>query len=124
MKLTLRGKLNPPLVLKNVYFAPRIGMNLISMPKLLCDRYLMLGLAAGQDYARGDGGVPGCWVFVCGILNGSVGPAHQFGLMYADMVDGGGPNGLDDQLESFVEDLSDRESCADVVRGRVLFVSY
>ncbi|KAI2707449.1 hypothetical protein CBS147333_9343 [Penicillium roqueforti] len=35
VKLTLRGKFNQPLVLKNVYFAPRIGMNLISVPKLL-----------------------------------------------------------------------------------------
>jgi hypothetical protein len=25
--------------LKNVYFAPRVGMNLISVPKLLRDRY-------------------------------------------------------------------------------------
>jgi hypothetical protein len=39
VKLTLRGKFNHPLVLKNVYFAPRIGMNLISVPKLLRDRY-------------------------------------------------------------------------------------
>jgi transposase InsO family protein len=39
VKLTLRGKLNQPLVLKNVYFAPRVGMNLISVPKLLRDRY-------------------------------------------------------------------------------------
>jgi transposase InsO family protein len=39
VKLTLRGKYNHPLVLKNVYFAPRIGMNLISVPKLLRDRY-------------------------------------------------------------------------------------
>ncbi|KAJ6050443.1 uncharacterized protein N7446_010552 [Penicillium canescens] len=39
VKLTLRGKFNPPLVLKNVYFAPRVGMNLISVPKLLRDRY-------------------------------------------------------------------------------------
>jgi transposase InsO family protein len=39
VKLTLRGKFNQPLVLKNVYFAPRVGMNLISVPKLLRDRY-------------------------------------------------------------------------------------
>jgi hypothetical protein len=39
VKLTLRGKFNHPLVLKNVYFAPRIGTNLISVPKLLRDRY-------------------------------------------------------------------------------------
>ncbi|KAJ5743432.1 hypothetical protein N7533_010534 [Penicillium manginii] len=39
VKLTLRGKFNQPLVLKNVYFAPRVGMNLISAPKLLRDRY-------------------------------------------------------------------------------------
>ena len=39
VKLTLRGKFNHLLVLKNVYFAPRIGMNLISVPKLLLDRY-------------------------------------------------------------------------------------
>ena len=39
MKLTPRGKCNQPLVLKNVYFAPRVGMNLISVPKLLRDRY-------------------------------------------------------------------------------------
>jgi hypothetical protein len=39
VKLTLRGKFNQPLVLKNVYFAPRVGINLISVPKLLRDRY-------------------------------------------------------------------------------------
>ncbi|KZN87798.1 Retrovirus-related Pol polyprotein from transposon TNT [Penicillium chrysogenum] len=39
VKLTLRGKFNQPMVLKNVYFAPRVGMNLISVPKLLRDRY-------------------------------------------------------------------------------------
>jgi hypothetical protein len=39
VKLTLRGKFNQPLVLKNVYFTPRVGMNLISVPKLLRDRY-------------------------------------------------------------------------------------
>jgi hypothetical protein len=39
VKLTLRGKFNQPLVLKNIYFAPRVGMNLISVPKLLRDRY-------------------------------------------------------------------------------------
>ena len=39
VKLTLPGKFNQPLVLKNVYFAPRVGMNLISVPKLLRDRY-------------------------------------------------------------------------------------
>ncbi|GKZ98228.1 hypothetical protein AnigIFM59636_002461 [Aspergillus niger] len=39
VKLTLRGKYNRPLVLKNVYFAPQVGMNLISVPKLLRDRY-------------------------------------------------------------------------------------
>jgi hypothetical protein len=35
VKLTLRGKFNQPLVLKNVYFTPRVGMNLISVPKLV-----------------------------------------------------------------------------------------
>jgi hypothetical protein len=30
VKLTLRGKFNQPLVLKNVYFAPLVGMNLIA----------------------------------------------------------------------------------------------
>ena len=39
VKLTLRGKFSQPLVLKNVYFAPRVGMNLISVSKLLRDRY-------------------------------------------------------------------------------------
>ena len=39
VKLTLWGKFNQPLVLKNVYFAPRVWMNLISVPKLLRDRY-------------------------------------------------------------------------------------
>jgi hypothetical protein len=39
VKLTLPGEFNHPLVLKNVDFAPRIGMNLISVPKLLRDRY-------------------------------------------------------------------------------------
>jgi hypothetical protein len=39
VKLTLRGKFNQPLVLKNVYFALRVGMNLISVLKLLRDRY-------------------------------------------------------------------------------------
>lgn len=39
VKLTLRGKFNQPLVLKNVYFALCIGMNLISVPKLLRDCY-------------------------------------------------------------------------------------
>jgi hypothetical protein len=39
VNLMLRGKFNQPLVLKNVYFAPRFGMNLISVPKLLRDRY-------------------------------------------------------------------------------------
>jgi hypothetical protein len=39
VKLILRGKFNYPLVLKNVYFAPRIRINLISGPKLLRDRY-------------------------------------------------------------------------------------
>ncbi|KAJ5202905.1 hypothetical protein N7449_004984 [Penicillium cf. viridicatum] len=39
VKLTLRGKFNQPLVLKNVYFALRVGINLISVPKLLRDRY-------------------------------------------------------------------------------------
>ncbi|KAJ6070608.1 hypothetical protein N7467_011927 [Penicillium canescens] len=39
VKLTLRGQFNQPLGLKNVYFAPRVGMNLISVPKLLRDRY-------------------------------------------------------------------------------------
>ena len=39
VKLTPRWKFNQTLVLKNVYFAPRIGMNLISVPKLLRDRY-------------------------------------------------------------------------------------
>ena len=39
VKLTLRGKFNQRLVLKNVYFAPRVGMNLISVPRLLRDRY-------------------------------------------------------------------------------------
>ncbi|KAJ9482036.1 hypothetical protein VN97_g11412 [Penicillium thymicola] len=39
VKFALWGKFNQPLVLKNVYFAPRIGMDLISVPKLLRDRY-------------------------------------------------------------------------------------
>jgi hypothetical protein len=39
VKLTLWGKFNQPLVLKNVYFAPCVGMNPISVPKLLRDRY-------------------------------------------------------------------------------------
>ena len=39
VKLTLQGKLNPPLVLKKVYFTPHVRMNLISVPKLLRDRY-------------------------------------------------------------------------------------
>jgi transposase InsO family protein len=39
VKFTLPGKFNQPLVLKNVYFAPRVGMNLVSVPKLLRDRY-------------------------------------------------------------------------------------
>lgn len=39
VKLTLREKFNRPLVLKNVYFAPQVGMELISVPKLLRDRY-------------------------------------------------------------------------------------
>ncbi|KAJ5112062.1 hypothetical protein N7532_000107 [Penicillium argentinense] len=42
IKLTLRGKINRTLILKNVYYAPRIGMNLISVPKLLRDRYSMI----------------------------------------------------------------------------------
>ena len=39
VKLSLRGKPQRSLILKNVYYAPRIGMNLISVPKLLRDRY-------------------------------------------------------------------------------------
>ncbi|KAJ5202928.1 hypothetical protein N7449_005007 [Penicillium cf. viridicatum] len=39
VKLTPRGKFNEPLVLKNIYFAPRVRINLISVPKLLRDRY-------------------------------------------------------------------------------------
>lgn len=42
VKLTLRGKFNQSLVLKNVYFAPRVRMNLISVPKLLQDCYLVV----------------------------------------------------------------------------------
>ena len=39
VKLILRGKPHRTLVLKDVYYAPRIGMNLVSVPKLLRDRY-------------------------------------------------------------------------------------
>ncbi|CAG8129862.1 unnamed protein product [Penicillium nalgiovense] len=39
VKLTLWEKFNQPLVLRNVYFAPRVGINLISVPKLLRGRY-------------------------------------------------------------------------------------
>ncbi|KAJ5455499.1 uncharacterized protein N7458_003763, partial [Penicillium daleae] len=42
VKLTLKGKFSRALILKNVYYAPRIGMNLISVPKLLRDRYSMV----------------------------------------------------------------------------------
>ena len=35
VKLTLRGKFNQPLVLKNVYFTLCVRMNLINVPKLL-----------------------------------------------------------------------------------------
>ena len=38
VKFALWGNFNQPLVLKNVYFAPRVGMNLISVLKLLRDR--------------------------------------------------------------------------------------
>ncbi|BCR99757.1 uncharacterized protein AKAW2_50099A [Aspergillus luchuensis] len=34
-----KWRCNRPLVLKNVYFAPQVGMKLISVPKLLRDRY-------------------------------------------------------------------------------------
>lgn len=39
MKLTLWENFNGLQVLKNVYHAPQIGMNLSSVPKLLRDRY-------------------------------------------------------------------------------------
>lgn len=42
VKLTLQEKFNQPLVLKNVYFAPHVGMNLINVPKLLRDRYSVI----------------------------------------------------------------------------------
>lgn len=38
VKFALRGNINQPLMLKNVYFAPRVGTNLISVLKLLHDR--------------------------------------------------------------------------------------
>ncbi|GFF60823.1 retrovirus-related Pol polyprotein from transposon TNT 1-94, partial [Aspergillus udagawae] len=41
VKLSIRGKPHRTVVLKNVYYAPRVGVNLISVPKLLRDHYSM-----------------------------------------------------------------------------------
>lgn len=57
VKLTLRGKINRTLILKNVYYAPRIGMNLISVPKLLRDRYSMVAHPQNVSLQRRDGTV-------------------------------------------------------------------
>jgi hypothetical protein len=42
VKLSLRGNPHRTLILKKVYYVPRIGMNLVSVPKLLRDRYLVV----------------------------------------------------------------------------------
>lgn len=39
VKLSIRGKPHCTVVLKNVYYAPRVGVKLISVPKLLRDHY-------------------------------------------------------------------------------------
>lgn len=53
VKLSLRGKPPRTLVLKKVYYAPRIGMNLVSVPKLLRDRYSVVAHPSGIRVQRG-----------------------------------------------------------------------
>jgi hypothetical protein len=54
VKLSLRGNPRRTLVLKKVYYAPRIGMNLVSVPKLLRDRYSVVAHPSGIRLQRGS----------------------------------------------------------------------
>ena len=53
VKLSLRGNPCQTIVLKNVYYAPRVGMNLVSVTKLLRDRYSVVAQPKGVLLQRG-----------------------------------------------------------------------
>lgn len=52
VKLSIRGKPHRMVVLKNVYYAPRVGVNLISVPKLLRDHYSVVAHPRGISLQR------------------------------------------------------------------------
>lgn len=52
VKLSIRGKPHRTVVLKNVYYAPRVGVNLISVPKLLRDHYSVVAHPRGITLQR------------------------------------------------------------------------
>ncbi|KAI9037532.1 retrovirus-related Pol polyprotein from transposon TNT 1-94 [Aspergillus affinis] len=52
VKLRIRGKPHRTVVLKNVYYAPRVGINLISVPKLLRDHYSVVAHPRGIALQR------------------------------------------------------------------------
>jgi len=54
VKLSLRGNHRRTIVLKNVYYAPRVGMNLVSVTKLLRDRYSVVAHSRGALLQRGS----------------------------------------------------------------------